>query len=231
MIQVASVVEKQGYWKLKDSFCCCMGHKQPCKQPCDSSSQSVQCPAVNNYTSAHAKRKFLRMPLSCITVEVGPKQSVHFLVKDANITLIKSLLGRVYKKSVFGTILSKERVKDLLQLCDGDAQKECLRFGLSEASGLSSKVIKKQFGFSNVIERKIKINNALQKAAEIRECVYQLATIKEQAVLMSLGVELSNSDTDISQSESESDAESATESELGDCRQESSQLLQKFTSD
>ena len=96
MIQVASVVEKHRYWKLKDAFCCCMGHKQPCKQPCDSSSQSVQCPAVNNYTSAHAKRKFLCMPLSCITVEVGPKQSANFLVqKDANVTLMKSLLGRV----------------------------------------------------------------------------------------------------------------------------------------
>jgi hypothetical protein len=173
------------------------------------------------------------MPLSCITVEVGPKQSANFLVqKDANVTLMKSLLGRVYNKSVFGTTLSKERMKDLLRLCDGDAQKECLRFGLSEASGLSSKMIKRQFGLSNVNERKIKVfNNVLQRRAEIRESAYQLATIKEKAVLMSLGVELSDSDTDISQSESESDAESATESELGDCRQESSQLLQKFTSD
>lgn len=215
MIQVASVVDEHGYWKLKDAFCCIMEHDQPCKQPCESSAERELSPAVKNYTSAHAKSQLLRMPLSCVAVEIGPTQCVNFLVKkDANITLMKSLLGRLYRKTLPDTTLSKERVKDLLRLCEGDTQKECLHFGLAEASGLSIKMIKKRFGFANINERKARVIDALQKAEEIRASVQQLANIKEKAVLMSLGMEVSDSDTDNEASESESDVSSATESEM-----------------
>ena len=63
-------------------------------------------------------------------------------------------------------------------------QRECLRFGtgVAEASGLSSKMIKRQFSVTNVRERKIKVYNALQKATEIGGSVYHLVSMKEKAV-------------------------------------------------
>ena len=42
-------------------------------------------------------------------------------------------------------------------------------------------------------KRKEKVESALRKQVEIRESVYRPANIKEKAVLLSLGVEVSNS--------------------------------------
>ena len=72
---------------------------------------------------------------------------------------------------------------------------------------MSKRELRTQFGFEDSDKRKEKVESALRKQVEIRESVYRLANIKEKAVLLSLGVEVSNSSEE-STSESESDNKS-----------------------
>ena len=55
----------------------------------------INAQSAKNYTTAHAKHKFLRMPLACIPVPVD-KGAVNFLIdKDSNYTLIASILKQI----------------------------------------------------------------------------------------------------------------------------------------
>ena len=101
----------------------------------------------------------------------------------------KSLLGRLCGKPLHSTTLIKEQVKELLRLCKGDVQRECLRFGLAEAGGLSSEMIKRQFGVK-MLEKGRSRFTMLFTSPQKSEKVYHLASIKEKSVLLSLGVEL-----------------------------------------
>jgi hypothetical protein len=52
-----------------------------------------------NYSSQHAKRKFLQMPLAAINVKSGSKESETFLVdKHSNLTLLCSLFHKLLEK-------------------------------------------------------------------------------------------------------------------------------------
>ena len=69
------------------------------------------------------------------------------------------------------------------------------REGIAEASFLSAKQLKKNFGFHSIHARKEKVLIAVQKATEIWKNVEELARIKERAVLQNLGVEISESES------------------------------------
>ena len=68
---------------------------------------------MDNYSSQHAKReKFLQMPLAAINVKTGEKESKVFLVdKHANLTLLCSLLRKLFEKNKSNKLLSKETFK------------------------------------------------------------------------------------------------------------------------
>ena len=89
------------------------------------------------------------------------------------------------------TSLGKESVKELLKICSSDTDREVVRYGMAEASGLSAEQLKKKFGFRSIHAKKEKVLIAVQKATEIRKNVNELARIKERAVLQNLGVEIS----------------------------------------
>ena len=56
----------------------------------------------------------------------------------------------------------------------------------------------------------MKVEAALSDAMDIRESIYKLSSIKEKAILMSLGIDISSIDSD---STNDSDTESETDSE------------------
>jgi hypothetical protein len=232
MIHVADTVNKYGVWKLKSAFQCSMEHDQPCEvcqkiihSPIakgNNAAVNISQPSrvMKNYSSTHAKRKFLRMPLANISVQVGPNQFTNFLIiKDTNYALMKSVLQRMHEKKSLETSLTKDCIKSLMKSCNSDPERERLRYAVSEASGLSKRGLRKQFGFEKSETRKERVEHALKRQEEIRESVYKLASIKEKAVLLSLGVEVSNSDTEdeeISESESEDESFSNTEKDPDD---------------
>ena len=144
---------------------------------------------MDNYSSQHAKRKFLQMPLA-INVKTGEKESKVFLVdKHANLTLLRSLLRKLFEKNKSNKLLSKETFKALIQSCNFDAERDKLHYAVAETTGFSQKQLAHQFGISNPVNRKAKVEHALARALEIRKNV-ELSQIKEEAVLMSLGFDL-----------------------------------------
>ena len=214
---------------MKDAFKCLAEHLQPCAA-CPENienkvNKTIQNPIkrsasinMDNYSSQHAKRKFLQMPLAAINVKTGEKESKVFVVdKHANLTLLRSLLRKLFEKNKSNKLLSKETFKALIQSCNSDAEWDKLRYAVAETTGFSQKQLAHQFGISNPVTRKAKVEHALARALEIRKNV-ELSQIKEEAVLMSLGFDLAkiNSDigtTDSSSSKSESDPNAEVEND------------------
>ena len=115
MLQVASIVYKEGYCTLSEAF-------------------SIVSPDVK-YTAQHARSKLLQMPLACLRVDFTSGVSQCFLAEHhpslnyQNLTaLLKTIVGRQQPKSV--PFLDKATVKSLLGLCHSDKEKECLRYML-----------------------------------------------------------------------------------------------------
>jgi len=207
MIQVATTIKKHGFWKLKSAYICCLNHLQPC-EICPAQIYSPQSHVVkssNNYTSEKAKRKFLRMPLACITVPTGPNVSVNFLIeKDSNYLLMTNIIKKINEKKTTKGTLSKESVSNLIKSCSSDPERERLRYAICEASNMSKREVRRQFGFEDTSQRKEKVESALREQKEIRESIYKIACIKEKAILQSFGVDVQESSEE-STTESESD--------------------------
>lgn len=210
---------------MKDAFKCLAEHEQPCKicplnvrnEHGETVNKAVKrSDAVNmkNYSSQHAKRKFLQMPLAGIHVETGDKESAVFLVdKNANVTLLRSLLQKVYKKKTADSPLSKSAFKVLIQSCGSDSEREKLRYAVAMTTGLSQRKLTQQFGISNSVCRRAKVEYALSRALEIRKNVDRLSHIREKAVLMSLGIDLADVDSDLCASDSQSGSETDSDAE------------------
>ncbi|CAB3996226.1 Hypothetical predicted protein, partial [Paramuricea clavata] len=226
LLNVAKVVANEGHWKMKDAFKCLAEHVQPCEacpekitnnvnETCNKPKMCSDPINMANYSSQHAKRKFLQMPLAAINVKSGSKESETFLVdKHANLTLLRSLLQKLLEKRQDNNLLNMETFKALIESCSSDAEREKLRFTVAETTGLSQRQLTNQFGISNCINRKARIEHALARALEIRKNVEKLSQIREQAVLMSLGFDVAEIDSDDSSSESESDPDVEVENDL-----------------
>ena len=179
LLNVAKVVANEGYWKMKDAFKCLAEHLQPCAA-CPENienkvNKTIQNPIkrsasinMDNYSSQHAKRKFLQMPLAVINVKTGEKESKVFLVdKHANLTLLCSLLRKLFEKNKSNKLLSKETFTALIQSCNSDAEQDKLCYAVAETTGFSQKQLAHQLGMSNPVNRKAKVEHALARALEI----------------------------------------------------------------
>jgi hypothetical protein len=63
---------------------------------------------MKNYTSAHAKR-FLKMPLACLSIKIGEGRSVNYLVdKSCNYNLTNRLLAKIHENPELKTTLTRE---------------------------------------------------------------------------------------------------------------------------
>ena len=82
MVNVASTIVREGFWKMKDAFRCLALHKQPCPaypKMVQFNADLTGCKPVKrtdsvkmkNYTSPHAKRKFLQMPIAALHIKNG----------------------------------------------------------------------------------------------------------------------------------------------------------------
>ena len=94
---------------MKDAFRCLAEHIQPCnvcpkKMGTDGNNEQgckpMQRPDpvnVINYTSFHARRKFLQMPIAALSIETNKNQLVIFLVaKGLNYKMLASVLWQIH---------------------------------------------------------------------------------------------------------------------------------------
>ena len=121
------------------------------------------------YRSHEAKKRLLKMPLVCIRVGKpldGTSQLVVMeLVKGADYVKIQQMLTTQLKKSPSLTsTLNKQDVKQLLNLAQSNCEKECLRYAIFKASGMTSSAARKQLGFERMAERSAEVERCIKRS-------------------------------------------------------------------
>lgn len=83
--------------------------------------------------------------------------------------------------STKGTCMSKSEVKALLTICQSDRERECVRYAICKASGLSQKQIRAMYGFENISSRVANVEAAIKDVQDIREAIEELASVQDKA--------------------------------------------------
>ncbi len=164
MIKVAQKILHEGFLKLKDAF-------------------TMTSPGVS-YTSLHARRKLLQMPL--VSIGVGDKKNgnycVYLVEKQSTVhyKVLRSLLNSLIQSQSGQkpVNLSKETVNSLLKLAESDAEKLRLKYAIVKATGLSSSKAKNVNDFSDMSSKVSRVENALEEATYIREAIENIAKVK-----------------------------------------------------
>ncbi len=192
MIKVAQKILHEGFLKLKDAF-------------------TMTSPGVS-YTSLHARRKLLQMPL--VSIGVGDKKNgnycVYLVEKQSTVhyKVLRSLLNSLIQSQSGQkpVNLSKETVNSLLKLAESDAEKLRLKYAIVKAAGLSSSKAKNVYGFSDMSSKVSRVENALEEATYIREAIENIAKVKDEAIARSLGIYVATTESSSSDS-SETDSD------------------------
>uniref|UniRef100_A0A1X7UXW5 Uncharacterized protein n=1 Tax=Amphimedon queenslandica TaxID=400682 RepID=A0A1X7UXW5_AMPQE len=100
--------------------------------------------------------------------------------------------------------MDKSLLKSLLGLCQSDKEKECLRFAVFKASGLSSTQARAKFGLENMNLRAKNVKDCLILAQYIRTAIKTLAFTTDKAMLRSLGLSCGNEELSSESSDEES---------------------------
>ena len=134
MLEVANTILRDGYVTLKSAF-------------------TRNFPSVD-YNVTYARRRLLQMPVVCVRVDYSSGVSEYFLLENypnANYGSIQALIKSIMQKnsSSKGDPISKDVVKSLLSLCQSDRERECLRYTVYKASGLSATQTRKRYGFES----------------------------------------------------------------------------------
>lgn len=198
MLLAANSVLSNGYVTLKSAF-----------------TQSF--PSVD-YNVTYARRRLLQMPLACIRIEFDSGVSECFLTEhhpNANYSSLQALIKGIMQNNNFtkSDPISKEVVKSLLGLCQSDRERECLRYTVFKASGLSATQMRKQYGFESMIERSKVVDTALQHAKYIRESIEELAKSKDRSVLKVLAIASDESDSSTDESTDDDDQDATGDQE------------------
>jgi hypothetical protein len=161
------------------------------------------------------------MPLACLRVDYKPGVSECILVEHHNNSVdyktYANLLCTLIKKQqqVISNsptqAMDKALLRSLLQLCESDRERECLRYAVVKSSGLSTTQACKAFGFQNLSSRLSQVENAIKHAQCIRESIDKLARTKEKALLQSFGLECRDSSSDSEYSDVTDDEEPCRE--------------------
>lgn len=162
---------------------------------------------TKRYTSEYARSLLLQMPL--VSIRIGnPKKGHSFSI------LIEKFSGTDYSKigsilnSLVNTIplketsLEKSMVKALLSIAQSDHERNCIRYAIYKASGMSQTAIQHKYGFEQMQQHAASVEEVILEIQNFRESINDLANIEEKALLLQCGVVFSESS---SSSDSEED--------------------------
>ena len=99
----------------------------------------------------------------------------------------------------------------VLAIAQSDRERECLRYAVYRASGLTSTAARRYFGFEDMKDPAKCVEDCLHDALLLREAVKDLSHTQEKAVLRTLGIEDVNSSSD---SEAKADSTDKSDSEV-----------------
>ncbi|CAB3997221.1 Hypothetical predicted protein [Paramuricea clavata] len=94
----------------------------------------------------------------------------------------------------------KEHFMELILMCNSDKERDSLKYAFRKVCGASAKTMWKMYGVENYNRKARQLEDVVEHIQQIRQGIKHLASIKEQAVLMSLGLQLfEDSDSDKSE--------------------------------
>ncbi len=173
ILQVARTVHEQGYCTLSKAFSMAAPDKE--------------------YTAERARSLLLQMPL--VSVRMGdPAKGNSFSI------LMELYPGTDYAK--MGTILNglantfvpkgislgKSTVKMLMSIAQSDRERECLRYTLYKASGMTPTAVRRAYGFEYMQARASRVEAAILEIQQIREAITDLACIEDESLLARFGI-------------------------------------------
>ena len=137
LIEIGNEISKEGYMRLNKAF-------------------SISNPG-QIYKSTHAKRKLLQIPLVAIKISAENEggKVIYLVDKNANLATAKGLLKLLHAQPQnHGPNLTKETVKNLLQLSESESEQERLTYAISKASGFSNTKLRTLYDFEDLKNRK-----------------------------------------------------------------------------
>ena len=173
LLKVADVVLKEGFITLGEAFCLVSPNAK--------------------YDTAQAKRKMLQLPLASIRIGLPSSGRAYTLLVEHQHSLdyeklslmINSLLGCSKSPSV---IIDKSTVKKLLGIAQSDHERQCIRYAVFKASGVTLTQARKKFGFENMGKKAQHVEVCINSNRAIREAIDDLATTEDEALLASFGI-------------------------------------------
>lgn len=148
---------------------------------------------VVKYTAERARNKLLQMPL--VAIRIGdPDTGYSFTVlvekfSGTDYSKFRAILnGLVPVKPAEGDSLKKSVVKMLLSVAQSDRERNCLRYAIYHASGMTPTEIRRKYGFQDMAARASDVDMALSEVQQIREAIYDLARVEDQALMEVLGI-------------------------------------------
>lgn len=181
MLQVAQLVLSEGYCSLPHAF-------------------NIVSPEVK-YTAERARRKLLQMPLVSICVGDPSKGKAFTILLEHCHGVDYSKMSMVINGMVSSCttqnphVLEKDCVKMLLSLAESDRERECIRYTIFKASGMSATRARRHYGFEQMAECSAQVEKAMVEVQQIRETVEDIAKIQNRALLSSFGISIESSDS------------------------------------
>lgn len=136
--------------------------------------------------------------------------------QSVSYSVLQSLLNKTVSYGVSNVALSKDEIKKLLYLANGDeAQKVYIKYAVIKSSGLSATKAKAIYGIHMTEKRKQMMMEVAEEAEAIKQSIEKIAGIKEEALLKSFGLEQEFfSEDDDSSSETDTDYDDCCETEV-----------------
>ena len=108
--------------------------------------------------------------------------------------------------------LEKSSAKLLLGLAQSDRERECIKYAIFKASGMTATRSRRHYGFASMTERAAQVEQAIDEAQQIRETIESIARVQDKALLASFGIQYESSSSE----ETECNDECGDESECND---------------
>ena len=198
LLQVAGTVLEKGFMALKSAY-------------------EIAHPGTT-YESTLPKRYLMQMPLASIGAgSLRQGNYCIFIIEKQDVVkykVIQSLLNNWLESRVAEPPLpSKEKVNNLLELADSEAERKRLQYAIVNAAGLFNKKVKSKYGFSSAGGTVQEVHEVLHEVTATRKSIEEITHIKETALLRSLNVtDCSDSDSSVDNSDSVTDSGSEEES-------------------
>ena len=188
-LSVIQIILEQGYCLLSNAF----GIVAPGK----------------TYSAGRARDVLLQLPL--VSVRIGrPESGRSFSIlmekypqtDYSKIGAILNGLATAFLPKEKTATLEKSMVKMLLSIAQSDRERECVRYAIYKASGMTPIAIRRAFGFENMKLRETKIEEAVYEIQKIHETIFNLAAVEDEALLMRFGIQVqADSSSDDSEEE------------------------------